>query len=147
MIVKAGEKAGVSHYIWSTLEDTIAFFGAVTEDQPPKIKDEFYVPHFDGKAAANSAFPKDKVTLFYTSFYLENFWNFGNGKGWHHVQQYGRCPLAHHMCGGQHWQERVWHFHGRLGWQIYWRVCLCRGRLLNLHMDDGHCFGSDRQDL
>ena len=34
MIVKAGEKAGVSHYIWSTLEDTIAFFGAVTEDQP-----------------------------------------------------------------------------------------------------------------
>eukprot|EP00956_Cyclotella_meneghiniana_P005486 scaffold7011_cov56-Cyclotella_meneghiniana.AAC.1 len=54
MIVKAGEKAGVSHYIWSTLEDTIAFFGAVTEDQPPKIKDEFYVPHFDPKGQIRS---------------------------------------------------------------------------------------------
>eukprot|EP00956_Cyclotella_meneghiniana_P005152 scaffold6417_cov87-Cyclotella_meneghiniana.AAC.6 len=41
MIVKAGDKAGVSHYIWSTLEDTIAFFGAVTEDQPKNNSSTF----------------------------------------------------------------------------------------------------------
>eukprot|EP00956_Cyclotella_meneghiniana_P013058 scaffold18694_cov53-Cyclotella_meneghiniana.AAC.4 len=52
--------------ICSTLEDTIAFFGAVTEDQPPKIKDEFYVPHFDGKAAAKQCLPKGQDhTLLY----------------------------------------------------------------------------------
>ena len=76
-VIKAGEMVGVQHYVWSTLEDTRPFFDSLEENErPPKIKGT-YVPHFDGKGNANDLFPKVKTTILYTSFYLENLYQFG----------------------------------------------------------------------
>lgn len=76
-VVEAGEMAGVKHFVWSTLENTVPFFDATSsENQPPKVNGT-YVPHFDGKGLANEYFPNDKSTILYTSFYLENLYQFG----------------------------------------------------------------------
>jgi len=77
-VVEAAEKAGVKHYVWSTLEDTTSFYDGLDEkDRVPKLTDGLYVPHFDAKGKANDIFPKSKTTFLFTSFYLENFYNFG----------------------------------------------------------------------
>ena len=75
-VIRAGEIAGVGHYVWSTLDDTSKFFdNKLPEDQrPPKI-DGMYVPFFDMKTQTNQYFPKDKTTMLYTSAYLEDFYN------------------------------------------------------------------------
>ena len=74
-VIRAGEIAGVKHYVWSTLDDTSKFFDKQSEDQrPPKI-DGMYVPFFDMKTQTNQYFPKDKTTMLYTSAYLEDFYN------------------------------------------------------------------------
>lgn len=76
-VIQAGEKEGVQHYLWSTLEDTTLFFEQVPpEDRPPKI-DGTYVPFFDAKGQTNQFFPQAKTTIIYTSAYLEDFYNFG----------------------------------------------------------------------
>ena len=74
-VVEAGIIAGVEHFVWSTLEDTTPFFDS-SEHSPPKVNGA-YVPHFDAKGQANAFFPADKSTILYTSFYLENLYQFG----------------------------------------------------------------------
>lgn len=73
-VVKAAETVGVEHYIWSTLDDTCAFFDGLPEDErPPKFPGTpYYVPHFDAKAESNSFFPRNKTTFMYVPFYIEN---------------------------------------------------------------------------
>lgn len=71
-VAQIADECGVKHLVFSTLEDTSAM-------DAPVVKDGFKTPHFDGKAVA-SAYLKENfkgVTLFYTSFYYENFIYFG----------------------------------------------------------------------
>jgi uncharacterized protein YbjT (DUF2867 family) len=93
-ISKAVEAAGVKHIVWSTLECTTDYFdGLPVKDRVPKIKG-FYVPHFDAKGLANDKFPKKITTYFHTSFYLENFYNFGMVANGTMVNNVGESKIA-----------------------------------------------------
>jgi uncharacterized protein YbjT (DUF2867 family) len=71
--------AGVQHVIWSTLEDTRAFF-APDGKRMPVLMGKYNVPHFDAKGEANALFTsKVPTTLLYTSFYWDNLIHFGMG--------------------------------------------------------------------
>ncbi len=73
----AAISAGVSHVVWSTLEDTRGFVtpGSVM----PVLAGRYNVPHFDAKGESNRAFIDRGLptTLLYTSFYWDNLIHFG----------------------------------------------------------------------
>ena len=76
--------ANVKHVVLSTLEDTRPVINATTEKDTWPVLEEgsgSYVPHFDGKGAASKEFLASAAptTLLYTSFYYDNFINFGMG--------------------------------------------------------------------
>jgi uncharacterized protein YbjT (DUF2867 family) len=76
-LAKAG--AGVQHVIWSTLEDTRAFF-APDGKRMPVLMGKYNVPHFDAKGEADALFTsRVPTTLLYTSFYWDNLIHFGMG--------------------------------------------------------------------
>jgi uncharacterized protein YbjT (DUF2867 family) len=70
----AAKAAGIKHVVWSTLEDTRPYFSYFGSDVPD-LEDEFKVPHFDAKAAANGFFTDLGVptTFLETTFYYEAF--------------------------------------------------------------------------
>ncbi|WP_460663303.1 NmrA/HSCARG family protein [Kribbella swartbergensis] len=71
---RAARDAGVSHVIWSTLEDTREFFG--DRDDVPSLDDGRYkVPHFDAKGEADETFTQYGVptTNLRTAFYFDAF--------------------------------------------------------------------------
>ena len=69
--------AGLKHVIWSTLEDTRAFFPADGK-RMPVLMGKYNVPHFDAKGEANKFFTgRVPTTLVNTSFYWDNLINFG----------------------------------------------------------------------
>ncbi|MEU7633698.1 NmrA/HSCARG family protein [Nocardia sp. NPDC049220] len=70
---KAARNAGVTHVIWSTLEDTRAFFGE--DDRVPTVDGRYKVPHFDAKAEADRIFFLYGVptTFLRTTFFFEGF--------------------------------------------------------------------------
>lgn len=71
-VAKLAKKAGVKHLVFSTLEDTSRL-------DAPEING-FKVPHFDSKARASKWLDELdglNVTHLYTSFFYENFINFG----------------------------------------------------------------------
>jgi uncharacterized protein YbjT (DUF2867 family) len=71
--------AGVQHVIWSTLEDTRAFFPA-DGSRMPVLMGKYNVPHFDAKGEANKFFAgRVPTTLVNTSFYWDNLIYFGMG--------------------------------------------------------------------
>ncbi len=72
--------AGVSHAIWSTLEDTRKFV-PLDDDRMPTLMGKYKVPHFDAKGEADAFFLASGVptTLLLTSFYWDNFIHFGSG--------------------------------------------------------------------
>ncbi|HTN50173.1 MAG TPA: NmrA/HSCARG family protein [Burkholderiaceae bacterium] len=71
--------AGVKHVIWSTLEDTRAFFPADGK-RMPLLLGKYNVPHFDAKGEANKLFAsRVPATLVNTSFYWDNLVHFGMG--------------------------------------------------------------------
>jgi uncharacterized protein YbjT (DUF2867 family) len=71
--------AGVQHVIWSTLEDTRAFF-APDGKRMPVLMGKYNVPHFDAKGEADALFTsRVPTTLLYTSFYWDNLIHFGMG--------------------------------------------------------------------
>jgi len=72
----ACEKANVSHVVWSTLEDTREHLNKVNA---PKLQGNYTTPHFDAKYEANSFFKNLPTTYLYTTFYYDNFINFGQG--------------------------------------------------------------------
>lgn len=79
-LAQAAKNAGVGHAIWSTLEDTRNWV-PLDDDRMPTLMDNYKVPHFDAKGAANQAFIDQGVptTFLLTSFYWENFIYFGMG--------------------------------------------------------------------
>ena len=77
---RAAKKAGVSHVIWSTLEDTRKLV-PLTDNRMPTLMGKYKVPHFDAKGEADALFLATGVptTLLLTSFYWDNFISFGAG--------------------------------------------------------------------
>jgi uncharacterized protein YbjT (DUF2867 family) len=79
-LAEAAKAAGVSHVVWSTLEDTRKWV-PLTSDQMPTLGGKYKVPHFDSKGEADQAFRDQGVptTFLLTAFYYENFIFFGSG--------------------------------------------------------------------
>ncbi len=76
---RAAGDAGVEHLIWSTLEDTRAFFD--DSDRVPTLEGRYKVPHFDAKAEADQIFHHYGVptTLLRTTLFFEDFQMAGMG--------------------------------------------------------------------
>ena len=78
-MAEGAAEADVKHVIWSTLEDTRAFFPADGK-RMPVLLGKYNVPHFDAKGEANKLFVgRVPVTLVNTSFYWDNLIHFGMG--------------------------------------------------------------------
>ena len=75
-VADAARAAGVSHVIWSTLEDTRNLMNA-DDKRMPILQEKYRVPHFDAKAEANAYFKGLPTTFLVTSFYWENLYSFG----------------------------------------------------------------------
>jgi len=76
----AAKAAGVAHVIWSTLEDTRKWV-PLNDERMPTLMGKYKVPHLDAKGEANRFFTEFNlpVTFLLTSFYWDNFINFGMG--------------------------------------------------------------------
>ena len=76
----AAKAAGVTHVIWSTLEDTRQWI-PLSDTRMPTLMGEYKVPHFDAKGESNKLFTALGVptTFLYTSFYWDNLIYFGMG--------------------------------------------------------------------
>ncbi|MCP9199685.1 NmrA/HSCARG family protein [Gramella sp. GC03-9] len=79
-MAEAAKEAKLKHVIWSSLEDTRKWI-PVDDDRMPTLMGHYKVPHYDAKGEADSYFIKSKVpyTLLRTSFFWDNFINFGMG--------------------------------------------------------------------
>ncbi|SDF41878.1 Uncharacterized conserved protein YbjT, contains NAD(P)-binding and DUF2867 domains [Lentzea fradiae] len=68
---RAVKAAGVSHVVWSTLDDT----RPVLQGRVPVLQERYTVPHFDAKAEADEFFRASGVptTFLRTTFYWDNF--------------------------------------------------------------------------
>lgn len=79
-LAEGARRAGVSHVIWSTLEDTRRHFPA-DGTRMPVLMGQYNVPHFDAKGEANRYFVERglPLTLLLTSFYWDNLIHFGMG--------------------------------------------------------------------
>lgn len=79
-MAKAAAEGGVTHVIWSTLEDTRRWV-PLDDDRMPTLMTEYKVPHFDAKGEANHLFADHGVptTFLLTSFYWDNLISFGMG--------------------------------------------------------------------
>ncbi len=80
LAAKAAKEQGLKHVIWSTLEDTRRWI-PLYDDRMPTLMDNYKVPHFDGKGAADRYFLEAGVptTNLLTSFYWDNLIHFGMG--------------------------------------------------------------------
>lgn len=76
----AAKAAGVTHVIWSTLEDT-RLHVPLNDDRMPTLQEKYKVPHFDSKGESNRFFTEAGVptTFLLTSFYWDNLIYFGMG--------------------------------------------------------------------
>ncbi len=79
-MAEAAKVNGVSHVIWSTLEDTRNWV-PLSDDRMPTLMEKYKVPHFDGKGESDKYFKEAGVptTFMLASFYWENFIYFGMG--------------------------------------------------------------------
>jgi len=79
-MAKAAAEVGVTHVIWSTLEDTRRWV-PLDDDRMPTLMTEYKVPHFDAKGEANHLFADygAPTTFLLTSFYWDNLISFGMG--------------------------------------------------------------------
>ena len=79
-LARAAKAAGVKHAIWSTLEDTRKWV-PLNDDRMPTLQGSYKVPHFDTKGGSDHFFTDAGVptTFLLTSFYWDNFINFGMG--------------------------------------------------------------------
>ncbi len=79
-MARAAKEAGVSHVIWSTLEDTRERI-PLSDPRMPTLQGTYKVPHFDAKGEANAEFTRLGVptTFLLTSFYWDNLIYFGMG--------------------------------------------------------------------
>lgn len=92
-IQAAAKKAGLKHVVLSTLPDTRELINAADNKDTWKVLLEnegfnSYVPHFDGKGAVAKDFAANvPTTRLETTFYYENFINFGMGPAKHAPDQ------------------------------------------------------------
>jgi uncharacterized protein YbjT (DUF2867 family) len=79
-MAEAAKAAELKHVIWSTLEDTRKWV-PLSDDRMPTLQGKYKVPHFDGKGESDHFFSDAGVptTFLLTSFYWDNFINFGMG--------------------------------------------------------------------
>ena len=79
-MANAVKAAGVSHVIWSTLEDTRNWV-PLEDNRMPTLMNKYKVPHFDGKGESNKFFEEAgvPVTFLVASFYWDNLIHFGMG--------------------------------------------------------------------
>jgi uncharacterized protein YbjT (DUF2867 family) len=77
-MAEAARSAGLTHVIWSTLEDTRKLM-APSDTRMPMLQEKYRVPHFDAKNEANAYFAGLPVTYLVTSFYWDNLYAFGLG--------------------------------------------------------------------
>ncbi len=79
-MVIAAKEEGLSHVIWSTLEDTRQWI-PLNDNRMPTLMENYKVPHFDGKGEANKYFDEAGVLTTYliASFFWDNFIYFGMG--------------------------------------------------------------------
>ncbi len=79
-MAEAARSEGLKHVIWSTLEDTRKWV-PLSDDRMPTLQGKYKVPHLDGKGESNHFFTDAGVptTFLLTSFYWDNFINFGMG--------------------------------------------------------------------
>jgi uncharacterized protein YbjT (DUF2867 family) len=79
-MARAAKHAGVSHVVWSTLEDTRTRV-PLTDNRLPTLMEKYKVPHFDAKGEADRIFAQESgpTTYLLPSFYWENFIHFGMG--------------------------------------------------------------------
>jgi len=79
-MARAAKQAGLSHVIWSTLEDTRQWV-PLSDGRMPTLMGKYKVPHFDAKGEANRLFTDAGVptTFLLTSFYWDNLIHFGMG--------------------------------------------------------------------
>jgi uncharacterized protein YbjT (DUF2867 family) len=80
IMAQAAKEAGLQHVIWSTFEDTRKWI-PLSDNRMPTLMGKYKVPHFDGKAEADSFFTELGVptTFLLTAFYWDNFIYFGAG--------------------------------------------------------------------
>jgi len=76
----AAKACGLTHAIWSTLEDTRQWI-PLDDNRMPTLMGKYKVPHFDAKGESNKLFSELGVptTFLLTSFYWDNLINFGMG--------------------------------------------------------------------
>ncbi len=79
-LAEAAKRAGLSHVIWSTLEDT-RLWVPLEDDRMPTLMGRYKVPHFDAKGEADRFFTAREVpvTFLVASFYWDNLIHFGSG--------------------------------------------------------------------
>ena len=79
-MARAAKTAGITHAIWSTLEDTRRWV-PLSDNRMPTLMGKYKVPHFDAKGESNHFFTDDGVptTFLLTSFYWDNLIHFGMG--------------------------------------------------------------------
>ena len=79
-LARAAKAAGVSHAVWSTLED-VREWVPLSDDRMPTLMDHYKVLHFDAKGESNHFFTDAGVptTFLKASFYWDNFIYFGMG--------------------------------------------------------------------
>jgi uncharacterized protein YbjT (DUF2867 family) len=74
------KECGLEHVIWSTLEDT-RLYVPLSDNRMPTLLEKYKVPHFDAKGESDKFFKEAGLptTFLLTSFYWDNFINFGMG--------------------------------------------------------------------
>ena len=77
-LADAAKASGVTHFVWSTLEDTRKFV-PLSDPRMPTLHGKYKVPHFDGKGEADASFDPKTTTWLLTSFYWDNLIHFGMG--------------------------------------------------------------------
>lgn len=77
-LADASKAAGVTHVVWSTLEDTRKRV-PLADARMPTLHGRFKVPHFDTKGESDAFFDKARTTFLLTSFYWDNLIYFGMG--------------------------------------------------------------------
>ena len=79
-MARAAKEAGVTHVVWSTLEDTRTRV-PLADGRLPTLKGRYKVPHFDAKGEADAIFARESspTTFLRAAFYWDNFVHFGMG--------------------------------------------------------------------
>jgi uncharacterized protein YbjT (DUF2867 family) len=77
-LADATRASGVTHILWSTLEDTRERV-PLEDDRMPTLQGRFKVPHFDSKGESDRHFDASRTTWFRTAFYWDDLIHLGMG--------------------------------------------------------------------